>query len=382
MTRVVMLLSNAYRPDPRVEREAKRLADADYEVTVICWDREGRYKRHERFRGYQIERIQSVSTSYGAGFLQIFRLPRFWLKAAKRAITYSPHVVHCHDLDTLPAGWWIKRQTNAKLIYDAHEDYPAMMSLYLAKPIVKALSRLEKRLVGRVDYTITASTLFAEKLSALGARPVLTIGNYQSLNRFDAVSPDDIRAARRRLGLGTKDLMISYIGGFSRNRLLLPLIQAAEKLPDVQILLWGDGHQRATVEDAATRVSNVRYQGWLPADWVPVYMKMTDIVYYCIKPDYPGAVYNAPNTLSQAMAAGRPIIANNVGDLGRIVHQTGCGLLLPEVTADHIVGAVEKLRDETLRSRMGALGRSSAEAEYNWHSEGRKLEMVYETLIQ
>ena len=382
MTRVVMLLANAFRPDPRVALEAKSLAGANYQVTVICWDRESHYAPHERINGFQIERIQNVQTSYGAGGKQIFHTPRFWRHAASRALTLSPHVIHCHDLDTLPAGWWIKRHTNARLIYDAHEDYPALMSLYLAGPMVKALTWLERRLIDRVDCTITASTLFAEKLSAQGIAPVVTIGNYHPLSRFDKVSSDDIKEARSSLGLEADDLIIAYIGGFSRNRLLLPLIEAAEKLPDVHFLLWGDGHQRSMVEIAAAKTSNVRYPGWLPADLVPVYMKMADIIYYCLKPDYPGAKYNAPNTLSQAMAAGCPVIANNVGDLGRIVHKTGCGLLLPAVTSDQIVKAVEKLRDKTVRNRLGKLGRLSAEADYNWNAEGRKLEMVYEKLIQ
>ena len=39
--RVAMLLSNAFRPDPRVLKEARSLAQAGYDLTVIAWDREG-----------------------------------------------------------------------------------------------------------------------------------------------------------------------------------------------------------------------------------------------------------------------------------------------------------------------------------------------------
>ena len=42
-----MLLSNAFRPDPRVLKEARSLAEAGYEVTVIAWDREGKYPAAE-----------------------------------------------------------------------------------------------------------------------------------------------------------------------------------------------------------------------------------------------------------------------------------------------------------------------------------------------
>jgi len=383
---VVMLLSNPFRPDPRVAGEAEALARAGYRVTILCWDRAGELPPAESVNGYRVERVQTVRTVYGAGARQILHTPRFWRTAAARARELRPDVLHCHDLDTLPIGWRLKKQTRARLVYDAHEDYPAMMTLYLPTPMVTALSWLERRLVRRVDYVITASTVFADKLRARGVTPVVTIGNYHDLAPFDIVGADDpsgrasgrsLAAARAALGLPPDDLVVTYIGGFSHNRELLPLIEAARNLPGVQALLWGDGHQRATVEAAAAQIPNVQYLGWLPAAQVPLYMRMADVIYYCLRADYPGAVYNAPNTLAQAMAAGRPIIANDVGDLGRIVRETGCGFLLPEVTPDAIREALEALRDPALRRQMGEAGRTAAETHYNSTTSAEHLQQVY-----
>jgi glycosyltransferase involved in cell wall biosynthesis len=375
-----MLLSNGFRPDPRVAREAAGLAQAGHQVTVICWDREVKFPAEQELDGYQVERVHSVPTAYGAGPRQLFYTPRFWRAAAKRVGALQPDVIHCHDLDTLPLGWWLKGRSGARLVYDAHEDYPALMSLYLPAPMVGGLSWLERRLLGRVDYAITASTVFADKLRARGVEPVTTIGNYQPLALFDAVSEAEVAAARRRLGLALNDLVVVYIGGFSRNRQLLPLVQAARRLPDVQVLLWGDGHLRTAVEAAAAHTANVHYLGWLPSGQVPLHTRLADVVYYCLLSDYPGAIYNAPNTLSNAMAAGRPVIANDVGDLGRIVRQTGCGVLLPQVTPQAIREAVETLRDDAVRRQLGEAGRAAAESEYNWAAAERKLCQVYAQL--
>ena len=382
MIQIVMLLSNAFRPDPRVAREAEALTQAGYQVTVVCWDREGQLTSREMVDGYQVERIQNVRTVYGAGARQLLYTPRFWRAAARRVQALQPDVIHCHDLDTLPAGWWLKGRTGAQLVYDAHEDYPAMMSLYLPRPVVAALSWLERRLLDRVDYTITASTVFTDKLNARGVTPVTTIGNYQPLEPFDAVSEADMATARQRLGLAPDDFVVTYIGGFSRNRQLLPLIEAAREIPDVHVLLWGDGHQRAEVEAMVAQVPNARYLGWLPSDQVPLYMKMADVVYYCLVADYPGAAYNAPNTLSSAMAAGRPIIANDVGDLGQVVRETGCGALVPAVTPEVIRQTVEWLRDPNIRQRLGQAGRTAAERRYNWDAAAQELSQVYTRLTE
>jgi glycosyltransferase involved in cell wall biosynthesis len=257
-----------------------------------------------------------------------------------------------------------------------------MMSLYLPGVMVGALSWLERRLLGRVDLTITASTVLADRLRAQGVSPVTTIGNFQPLEPFDAVSRDEVESMRTELGLAADDLVVVYIGGFTRNRQLLPLIDAAREMPNVQVLIWGDGHQRGDVEAAVAHTENVRYLGWLSPERVPLWNRLADVIYYCLKPDYPGAVYNAPNTLSNAMAAGRPIIANDVGDLGLIVREAECGILLQDVTPAAIRRAIEELRDPDVRWRMGAAGRTAAEERYNWTAAERQLNRVYNQLLE
>jgi len=39
MNRVVMILTNLFRPDVRVLREAKYLVQKGFEVEILCWDR-------------------------------------------------------------------------------------------------------------------------------------------------------------------------------------------------------------------------------------------------------------------------------------------------------------------------------------------------------
>ena len=380
MSRIAMLLSNPFRPDPRVAREAASLVEAGHSVTVIAWDRQLQRAPSEKYAGVQILRIQDVQARYGGSWRQVFITPRFWKAATRLAESLRPEVVHCHDLDTLYAGVQLKRRTGCRLVYDAHEDYPALMSLYLPAPLIPLLSLFERRLLTYTDHTITASSVLADKLLAQGVRPVTTIGNYQSLAPFDAVTPDQVRAARSELGLSDLDFVVAYIGGFTRNRLLLPLVEAVAPERNLTCLFWGDGHQRQAIQAAIADKPNVRFLGWLPADLVPRYTKSVDVIYYCLVPDYPGAVFNAPNTLGNAMAAGVPILANDVGDLGRIVRETGCGLLLREVTPETIRNALLNLRQPELRRKLGQSGRRAAEQTYNWSTAAQKLNRIYSQL--
>jgi glycosyltransferase involved in cell wall biosynthesis len=382
MQNIVMLLSNAFRPDPRVIKEANSLAEAGHNLSIICWDRTGEFPAEEILtNGVRVLRIQSVQTVYGAGARQILYTPRFWKAAIRKAIPLKPDLVHCHDLDTLYAGVQIKKLVECKLIYDAHEDYPTQMSLYLPFFFVPLLNWLEYRLLHQVDATIAASSLFVEKIARFGFSPIIYLPNAQELAPFERVSQDQLRHTRQELGLQLEDYIVSYIGGFSRNRLLLPLIEAMRSLPGATLLIWGDGHQRPAVEQAISGLKNVRYLGWLPADQVPLYTCLSDVIYYCLEPDYPGAKYNAPNTLSNAMAAGRPLIANNLGDLGRIVRENSCGILLGEVTPQSIGKAIVELSDPKLRNKLGEAGRRAAQHAYNWRVVEQRLLRLYHSLL-
>lgn len=381
--KIVMLLANPFRPDPRVAREAKALVECGHEVTIVAWDREagGEYPSQETRDGYVIERVRNVRTSYGAGIRQVLYTPRFWRDALFKAQAFIPDVVHCHDLDTLPAGWFLKRKMRVPLIYDAHEDYPALMSLYLPKLMVAILSLGEKYFLREVDTSITASSLLADKFRKGGVERVFTIGNYQSLGEYDQLTNEELDAVRQDLNIKQGKFILTYLGTFSRNRELLPLIEAVRNDDNVELLIWGDGYQRKEVEEAAKQVPNARYLGWASPDKVPAYFSISDVIFYCLKVDYPGAIYNAPNTLSNAMAAGRPVIANDVGDLGRIVHQTGCGLLISDVTPETIREAISRLKHKRIREQLGKAGRKAAEQQYNWDFASKSLMNIYQQIL-
>jgi glycosyltransferase involved in cell wall biosynthesis len=372
-----MILSNRFRPDPRVDQEARTLSACGHQVTVICWDRQGTLPRQETRDGIRIIRVQNVMAGYGTGWRLSVQIPHFWRQAIRLAIEMEPDVVHCHDLDTLYAGWQIKKRLGCPLIYDAHEHYPAMVSLSLPTAFVKALTLWERWLTRRVDATITASTVLRDEFASRGLSPVVTLGNYHDIASYDAVMHTEVRDLRTRLGVAPEHVLVAYIGGFSPNRVLLPMIEAADSLPHVRFHIWGDGAQRAAIERAIAGRPNVRCHGWLSASALPCHFKAADVIFYCLKLDYPGAIYNAPNALTRAMAAGRPVVATDVGDLGRMVRAADCGVLIGEATPRAIAAAIERLLDPATRARLGSNARRAAEGPYNATAQSAQLIELY-----
>ncbi|MBV7338404.1 glycosyltransferase family 4 protein [Chloroflexi bacterium TSY] len=377
---VIMILANAYRPDPRVQREANGLTNAGHHVTIICWDRSAELTERELTDGIEIIRVHDVLSTYGSGWRQLFYLPRFWQRAIQIAVDLRPDIVHCHDLDTLYAGWRLKQRLKCKLVYDAHEHYPALMSLYLPKLLAQALVGWERWLQKSVDATITASTILADEFRVRGISPVITLGNFPDVEAYLHIDQEQADRGRSIMGVSHDQLLVGYIASFSRNRQLLPFIEAAALLPHVHFHIWGDGLQRPEVEGAVAQHANVAYHGWAKPNELPTLFTAVDIIYYALRVDYPGAVYNAPNTLAQAMAAGRPIIANDVGDLGRIVRTTDCGILLDDVTATSIADAVSQLEDRQMRIQLGGNGQRAAIETYNVNQLDDQLVQIYQSL--
>jgi glycosyltransferase involved in cell wall biosynthesis len=381
MNHIVMILSNGFAPDLRVAREMRCLTQHQFRISLVAWDRRREFQPCEELNGITIYRIHAVHSDYAVGWKQLFQIRKFWQLAWRKAMDLKPDCIHCHDLDTLYVGYRLKKQLGCNLVFDAHEHYPAQMTLYLPKIFYYGLSGLQAYLLRSVDAIITASTVLSGEIKLKVAKPVVTVGNYQPLNIFDQVDGNDIRRIYKALNPNANGLSVAYIGGFTRNRALEPFIAAAGLLPQVQFHLWGDGPQRNDVENRKQRYNNVHYHGWLNADEVPLYFKSMDVIYYGLKADYPGAKYNAPNTLTQAMAAGRPVIANDIGDLGRIIKETGCGLLLDDLTPKNIAAAVERLQDDTLRESLGRKGLEAARRYYNAETAGNVLVNLYRSLF-
>lgn len=382
MSRVTMLLSNAYRPDPRVQREVQTLLQNGHDVSLYCWDRQGEFAKDENQDGLIIHRLLSVRSHYAAGWRQITRLPRFWLWAIDQVMQHSVEIVHCHDLDTLYAGLALKDRTGCKVVFDAHEHYPTQMSLYLPKSFVWFLTLWEKLMIRRADGIITASQTLAEAYRRKTNRSVVVVGNAPAVKMIPVIRVDDILAIRQVIDLAADQLGIFYIGGFTKNRAFEPLFEAVEGLEKWQLHIWGDGPQRQLVEAAASQLENVHYHGWAASDRLPVLFAAADAIYYCLRTDYPGAQYNAPNSLAHAMAAGRPIIANTIGDLGRLVGEHQCGIILHEINSSTIRQTLSLLEDQPTRQRLGENGRQAATSQYNWETFSQNLIDLYAGLTR
>lgn len=192
-----------------------------------------------------------------------------------------------------------------------------------------------------------------------------------------AVDPDVFRPdvdgteIRRRHRLdGT--VVIGWTGSFRRFHGLDQAIEAfAEvhrRLPTARLLLVGDGKERAQVSDRVHSLGladAVVFTGPIGHTDVPAHVAAMDLTLVTARPAE--GFHYSPLKLREYLAAGRPVVAPRVGEMGRLLDRTGAGLLYepgdPHALATRLV---ELASDPTSRARLGATGRRWALAHATW----------------
>ncbi len=120
-----------------------------------------------------------------------------------------PQVVHCHDLDALWLGRRAATAVGARLVFDAHENFPDMMAGHLPSWMVGALRVHKRRLVRWADLVITVGERLRRHYQHLGARRTALVGNWKDPAKC-TFPAQQVRRLREQLGIGER-LAVAFI---------------------------------------------------------------------------------------------------------------------------------------------------------------------------
>jgi glycosyltransferase involved in cell wall biosynthesis len=223
-----------------------------------------------------------------------------------------------------------------------------------------------------------------DRALALGARAERTrTVPYGVDTRFfgttDAQTPERLEAMRRRLGTAPGKTLVVAVGRLVEKKGFATLIEALGDAPDLHLGLVGDGdlHQDLEARARGARAS-VTLAGRFTRAEIRDALQCADVIAVPSVIDTKGNVDGLPNTLLEAMAAGKAIVASRVAGIPDVVTHEAEGELVPPGDPAALRTALIRLaKDPGRRAALGEAAARRAARELTWDRVASTIEDCY-----
>jgi len=175
----------------------------------------------------------------------------------------------------------------------------------------------------------------ARRAGVCGDRILVVENGIDEVRRF---SPATDLAPRTRP-------VVSYVGLLGQAQRLHTLVDAAQRLPDVDFVIVGEGPQRADVQTHIDRTGcrNVSMRGYVEPGALPEVFAASDLLFAQVV-DSPTLNQTArPSKLLEYMATGRPLVYAGRGDAVDLINRIGCGVCVAPESPTELAEAIRGL---------------------------------------
>lgn len=354
----ICMLTTTHPPhDARIFQKETNSLVKEHEVTIIAPSAAGGSETTGNVRIVSVKKPESRVLH----FLTI-------VKAFLACLRQDCDVMHCHEPDALLIGMLAGRLTGRRVIYDVHEHWPSEIPFDLgidAKTLAgrvlgSAVAAVELALARRADRIIAVSESVAERFRERGENPVI-VSNYSHTGL--QLPPISGGRNHRRL--------MYVAGSMHLHHGIRECVQAVSSLqdtyPDLSLTLIGNLRESPEEIAGSHPEARIRLTGYLPYAQMYEELNRGGIGLLLFRPDYYNIYIGLPNKLFDYMLLGLPIIATDLPEIGRIIREADCGILVDPADAAGIAEAIAYLAERPDEAvRMGANGRRAVEERYNW----------------
>ncbi|HBI72832.1 MAG TPA: glycosyl transferase [Lachnospiraceae bacterium] len=345
-------------------KECRTLHEAGYNVSFIV-----QHNKDEVIDGVQILGVAKPKNRKE-------RMLKTTRQVYKRALECDADIYHFHDPELIIVGLRLKK-SGKKVIYDVHEDVPRQIlskqwiSIYLRKVISWLVEMLENYAAKWFDYIITATPYIKERFVKINKKTI-DVNNYPILSEL-YISETNWSSSREKL--------VCYIGGISKNRGIQEMVQALEKSHYFMLLAGNfessDEREMLINKDGWRQVIELGYINRAEVKDV-LSRARAGLVLFLPEPNH---IHAQPNKLFEYMSAGIPVIGSDFPLWREIIESNNCGICVNPFNPNEIAYAIDWLIENPYQAeQMGSNGRKSVEDKYNWEKESKKILKVYEEL--
>ncbi len=243
------------------------------------------------------------------------------------------------------------------------------------------------KLTSFLDDAVTAVSLEAKnaeiKSSRLNKDKIQVIYNGVSTEKFCLNEYRNFKKLKHEIGIKDYELNIGYIGRINPVKSIDTLLEAFMILSksenkDMSLLIVGEGETRNKLKNLSISLGIMQEVYFLGSrNDVPQILSTLDIFVL------PSKSEGMPMVILEAMAAGLPVVATNVGGTPEVVIDGETGFLVPPGDPQALADVIKKLMDDPeLRRKFGKAGRERVEKHFTIEETVRKTEELYLRLLK
>lgn len=189
--------------------------------------------------------------------------------------------------------------------------------------------------------------------------------------------------ARHKIGMDGKGPIICYLGhgGVKLQPWLASFQRLIKRYPQAIFLCIG-----SCKEDLLKRVeqtgltSHFHFTGFVPNTEISSWLASSDLFLISLSPNSVNDHYRYPGKLGHYLAAGRPIVAPDVGEPARIIKEERVGLVVQPDLRDAEERICELIENKALAKDLGMKARKVAEQHFAWSILADRFEQFIQIL--
>ena len=287
---------------------------------------------------------------------------------------FQPDIAHfIHPVLIGGVGMLMAKRMGLPTLTSFHLDLARMADhfrLGLLKPVVNKFTQV---MFNAADYSLAPSRLVQQTMWDIGVKQVGLWGRGVDAEKFNPRHYND--AMRYEMSDGhVDDNLLLFVGRLSNEKQVDKLRSILEAVPNTRLAIVGDGPARDDLE-AHFAGTKTKFMGYMTGEPLSQAYASADVFVF------PSALETFGLVVTEAMAAGLPVVASRVGGIPDVVDEEVTGYTFDVGHIDTMIHGVEQVvySRENIQ-KMGVNARTFAETQ-TWPAMMDEVIKHYERII-
>lgn len=240
----------------------------------------------------------------------------------------------------------------------------------------QAIAHLSDKLICLTDRNAAIA-----RQIGLGRARITVLPNGVEIEKFDAPPQTDRRALRAALGIPLEAPLVTSVCVLRPEKGLDRLVDVVpallQRVPDVHVLIVGDGPERPGLEQRVSAnglTGRVHFAGYRTD--IADLLRASDVFVL------PTLFDAQPTVIMEAMAAGLPVVSTVITGIPDLIDDGVHGTLVPADDRAALASALIALLEDPARAQaLGRAGRERVRREFSMTQQIEKLAQLYASLV-